>query len=185
MCYKYARSFPAARATAEALHRCHVPRRWGRCVRTRRDHRHSPSAVPSPRHTATAWGCPGHMPGETGLSATATASHRQPKGSDSCSRENTGAATTPPVLGGAATLRRHRLRVKHLLKCPCLQPGTQGWEQFFVPRRIESCCPLCCTEVAILMEMPVAAPTRTSKHSLRISALVRKDPELKINEIHF
>lgn len=176
MCYIYTWSFPAAAATAAALHRHHVLRRRGGCVRDQRwqprcrTSPQSPPGAPSPRQPQPPpWAALGTRQVKLVCRPQLLHSHRQPKGSDSCSRENTGAATTLPTLGGAATLRHHRLRVKHLLKCPCWQPGAQGRERFFFLRGIESCCGsgaasqagvfLCCTEVAILMEMSVAVPT--------------------------
>ena len=153
MCYKYARSLPAAAATAEALRGCRVPRRCGEAVLGQALAATLPALPTQPLGCPLAphqtqpppWAALGMCHVKLVCQPQLLRSRRQPKGSDSCSRgskpttENTGAATTPPALGGAAALR-YRLMVKHLLKCPRLQPSARRWDQFFFLHRIASCC---------------------------------------------
>lgn len=178
MCYKYAWSFLAAAATAEALRRCHVPQRCEEGVLgqalaaalpglpTR-----PPVCLLTPHQTQPPpWAALGPCHVKLVCQPQLLHSHRQPKGSDSCCRgsklttKNTGAATTPPTRGGAATLR-HRLIVKHLLKCPSFQPSAQRLfpaadrKLLLFRSHFVGCCLLRCMEVAILMDISVAIPT--------------------------
>lgn len=180
-CYKYTRSLPAAAATAEVLRSCHVPQRCREGVLGQAlaaalpDSPTQPLGCPSPPHQTQPppWAALGMCHVKLVCRLQLLHLHRQPKGSGSCSTgskwttENTGAATIPPALRAATTLR-HQLMMKHLLRS-CLQPGAQHREQFLFLHWIDSgypfrsrfagCCLLRCMEVAILMEISVAVPT--------------------------
>lgn len=151
MCYKYAWSFLAAAATAEALR--------GRWLGPELEPRSpaQPSAAPTPSATITS--CPGDVPRQMGLSAAVAAFTR-------AAAEGLGLATQDPngpwqILGLPAPSGIGAVPV-FAARCSALGTGPRpAADRTLVP--LGSCfaggCFLRCQDAAIPMETSLAVPT--------------------------
>lgn len=174
MCYKYAWSFPAAAATAEALRRCCVPRCCGEGVLGQALAAAAPGLPTQPlgrpltpiRHShrlGLPWACATEnwfvsrgccsrtgSPRAQTHAAEIKMDHGKYWGGHHPSRSRRSCHPPTPADGEASP------------EVPLFAPSAQRREQFFLLRLrscFAGCCLLRCMEVAILMEISVAVPT--------------------------